>query len=298
MSEQMFILKDELYQNGMFPKIPEHHKRGSWFLLTDGINDDIIVSDNTTVRQIRQGKYKRLVEISQNSFVVEHEFDSSCKETTYTFNVKVKAKVYVSDPIEFYSNNKSIDIRAFFNNQFSLDVGRITRKYSILDYNGIDDELISALTSNQVTDILNAGLSYQISTVVTQPNEAAKKILKEIDDMNIRKRTTAIASSIAGGNKNKTYSDAIWEEAAKGNISDTEAIEKIEEYNKKSNEEKLETIKDLLKEGLISETISISQAQSLLPYQQTEKTDFEPFEETSQNDVFYNSIDELYPDEE
>lgn len=299
MNDQMFILKDEIYQNGLFPKIPEHHKKGSWFLLTEGINDDIIVTDNTTVKQIRQGKYKRLIEISKSAMVIEHEFDSSCQESSYTFSVKVKAKISVSDPVEFFGN-KNIDIKAFFNNQFSLDVGRITKKYSILDYSGLDDELISVLTSNQITDVTNTGLSYQIATVITQPNEEARKILKKIDDINIRRKTSKIVSAIAGENKYKTYSDAVWEEAAKGNISNEEAIEKIEGHNKKSNDDGFDTIIKLRNEGLITEAETIKQSQSLLPFQETKEAEYEDFHETSSDytDDSYSLIDEIYPDEE
>jgi len=189
---QMFVLKDEEYRNGNFPRIPEHNKRTSWVLLVDGTADDIIVDDRTTVKQIRQGRYRRLVEISRSPYSYEHEFTSSCKETSYTFNVRVKAKVLVDDPIDFYSNLRSIDIRAFFNNQFSLDVAKITRKYSIMEYSGIDDELTAALTSSHVIDA-TAGLSYQISSVITEPNAEAKALLKKKDDI------LYVKSNICGG---------------------------------------------------------------------------------------------------
>ena len=273
MNNPMFILKDEPYKNGLFPQIPDYHKRGSWFLLSEGVYDDVIVDDRTTVKQIRQGRYKKLVEISKVPLSYEHEFNSSCKETSYTFMVKVKAMVRVIDPIDLYNNINNLDIKAFFNNQFSLDVNKITRKYSILDYNGIDDDLTRELTSRQVADT-TTGLSYQISTVMTEPNAEARAILKRHDDINIQSitkkmemlassetkkleiitadATNTIAENIATKNRDKTYADALMEEVAHGNISRAEAILKIDEYNRKGFDGKLEELIRLREQGIIT----------------------------------------------
>lgn len=232
MGKPMFILNGESdqvgveYKCGMFPQIPDYHKHDSWFLLTEGVLDDIVVDDRTTVKQIRHGQYRRLVEVSRNTLVFAHTFNSNCQETSYTFKVTVKANVYVNDPVKFYTNVRNISVRDFLNNQFSLDVKAVTRKYSILNYNGIDDELTRVLTSSTVIDN-SSGLSYQITNVMTEPNDEAMKILKSRDDMAIKHEMTKIAGEIAGINKAKTYNEAIWEEAAKGNITDVEAIQRI-----------------------------------------------------------------------
>ena len=263
-SNQMFVLSETDYKNSPFAKIPEHSKRSSWFLLTGGTTDDIIVDDRTTVKQIWQGRYNKLVEISKNPLSYEHEFTSSCKETTYTFNVRVKAKVLVDSPIDFYSNVRNIDIRAFFNNQFSLDVAKITRKYSIMDYSKLDEELTQMLTSTHVADA-TTGLSYSISSVITEPNAEARKFLKEIDDMELRNKKKQMAGAIAGGNRGKTFEEAVWEENAQGLISDTEAIEKINDYGKKGYQDKIAMLLQLRNEGFITDADIAAQAQTLLP---------------------------------
>ncbi len=298
MTKPMFILNGENdkigveYKCGMFPKIPNYHKRDSWFLLTEGIMDDIVVNDHTTVKDIRRGQYKRLVEISRNTLVFSHTFDSNCRETSYTFKVTIKANVYVNDPIKFCANIRNISVRDFLNNQFSLDVKGVTRKYSILNYNGIDEELTRVLTASTISDD-TSGLSYQITTVMTEPNDEAMKILKNRDDMVIKNEMTAAAGKIAVLNKEKTYADAIWEEAAKGNITDIQAIKQIEEYEHKSSNDKLEMLLKLRNEGIISDTDILSQSQNFLPSSQLQTTSVKQIENKS-----INSIDILFDEED
>lgn len=270
MANPMFILNGEddqigiEYKNGLFPQIPNYHKSDSWFLLTDGITDDIIVDDKTTVKEIRRGQFKRLVEISRNTLVFTHTFNSNCRETSYTFKVIVKANVYVNDPIKFCANVRNISVRDFLNNKFSLDVKAITKKYSILNYNGIDEDLTRVLTASVVSDD-TSGLSYQVTTVMTEPNDEAMKILKNRDDMIIKHEMTMAAGEIALQSKVKTFSDVIWEEAAKGNISDVEAIQHIQEYERQSDDEKINTLVRLRDDGFITDTDISTQAKAFLP---------------------------------
>lgn len=74
--ENGLIISDEAYQNGFFPKVPKVGKRGSAYILTGGGENDIIVDDRTTSKQIRQGRYTRLVEISTLPYIKEIRFQS------------------------------------------------------------------------------------------------------------------------------------------------------------------------------------------------------------------------------
>ena len=275
MQGTMFILNGENgqigveYKNGLFPQIPNYHKRDSWFLLTEGITDDIIVDDRTTVREIRRGQYKRLVEISRNTLVYPHEFNSNCRETSYTFKVMIKANVYVNDPIKFCANAKNISVKDFLNNQFSLDVKAITRKYSILNYNGIDEELTRVLTASVVSDD-TSGLTYQVITVMT-----------------IKHEMTMAAGEIAMHHKTKTYADAIWEQAAQGIITDVEAIRSIEEYEKQNDNEKFNMLLKLRDEGFITDADISDQAQSFLQFSHSSNN-------KSLEQLDTSSVDELF----
>jgi hypothetical protein len=101
--------------------------------------------------------------------------------------------------------------------------------------------------------------------VITEPNAEARKFLKEIDDMERRNKKKQMAGNIAIGNRGKSFEEAIWEENAQGLISDTDAIEKINDYNRKGYQEKIAMLLQLRNEGFITDADIAVQAQTLLP---------------------------------
>jgi hypothetical protein len=275
MNSQIFILSDEVYNNGLFPQVPKYTKKDSWFVLAGGTGSDIIVDDRTTVKQIRQGRYKRLVEISQKSYSYIHTFNAPCKETSYTFKVTVKANVLIDDPIDFWGNSRNINAQDFFNNQFSLDVRRIARNYSILDYGSIDDDLMDTLPRTKVLDSAS-GLAYQIQTVETTPNEAALKVLEQKEKVGIENYLKkqemvgiadidAFSSKLAMQNSGISYEEAIWGEVATGKYSRVQAIEKIETYKNQTRQGKLQSMLELRQEGIVTDEDIESYKAALLP---------------------------------
>ena len=115
------ILSDSEYECNFFPQVPNYKKQGVAYILTEGVNDDIVIDDKTSPKQIRRGKYRRLVEIATNPYLKEIRFKSASKERSYTFDIYVKAVIQVKNPIVFY-NNKNLDVDAYFTNMFTLDV--------------------------------------------------------------------------------------------------------------------------------------------------------------------------------
>lgn len=248
--ENKLIKKEEPYQNGFFPQIPNYRKRGSAFILTNGCNDDIIVDDTTTAKQIRQGKYSLLVEISTLPYTKEIRFTSPSKETDYSFDVYVKAVIQVNDPLLFYEN-KNLDVDAYFDNLFSLDVRRITRKYSILDYGGMDDELTRKLSSYDTIDE-PTGFSYRISVVAATPGAKAQEYVHQFGkqqlDAELKRSARELISSFTG-----SYEEAIMTEVAEGKLSEAEAILKIQEYGESSFENHVSRLDELREKGFITD---------------------------------------------
>ncbi len=233
----------------MHPKVPKSEKQGVAVILTGGCKDDIVVDKYTTVKEIRQGKYTQLVEISTRSYIKEIKFHSPSKQTYYSFDVYVKGVIQVNDPIIFYKN-KNLDVDAYFNNLFSLDVKKVTRKYSILNYEGMDDELQQTLSSCTIDE--STGFVYQISVVDAAPGEEAKEYVRKYEKMllddTMRKQANDMAKSIT-----ITYKDAINSEVIEGNLTQTEAILKIEEYEKANYDEKIRRLDDLREKGVITD---------------------------------------------
>lgn len=289
------ILNETAYQNGLFPKIPNFEKRGSAFVLTNGFDDDILISERTTVKQIRKGKYTSLVEISVIPYVKEIRFTSPSKEASYSFDVYVKAVIQVKDPIRFYEN-RNLDVDAYFETLFLLDVKKITRCYSILDYNGLDDELTKKLSSYNTFDEAT-GFSYMISAVDAQPGAQAKAYVdqnsKQQLDIELKKNARELSKTLAGA-----YEDAIRTEVVEGKRTEAEAIIEIENYKKANFETHLKQYENLLEKGFITDSEARRSVRMALDSDEIEKQIGQ--QETYPNqgeDIFDLGMDQFYTEE-
>ena len=300
MARQMFIRSDGEYKNGLFPKIPNYLQDNAWYILTDGTRGDILINDRTTVNDIRNGHYRRLVLVSKTPEIVDHAFNTACKEMSYTLKIRIEAKVSVVDPIIYFHNIDRINIQTFLNTRFFVDVRRITKKYSILEYSEMEDELVEVLTMPTIEDD-QSGLSYSISKVAVEPNEQAREVLKNIDDMHIRNKTYEVAGNMGEANKHKTYDDAVRESAALGKISHEDAIIKIEEYRRGHFERSLAELKQMLDDDVISQEQyrEISQTMLLPPSpRMARRLRIEAEAKNNRKATYDADIDNLYNDQE
>lgn len=249
--ENKLIIKDSSYKNGFFPMIPNFRKRGSAFILTNGYMDDIVVNEHTTTKQIRQGKYTRLVEIATLPYIKEITFNSSSKEAAYSFDVYVKAVIQVSDPIRFYEN-KNLDIEAYFDNLLSLDVRKITRRYSILDFDCMDAELTEKLAAYNNFDE-SKGFNYQISAVAATPGKDAERYVHKHStqqlDIELKNSARKLSASIA-----KSYEEAIRTAIVEGAMTEVEGLLKIKEYENTNFDDQITRLQELRDKGIITDT--------------------------------------------
>lgn len=249
--QNQLIIKDEAYENGLFAKIPNYKKHGAAFILAGGSGNDIIVDDGTTAKEIRKGRYTRLIEISTLPYMKEIRFNAPSKENAYSFDVYVKAVIQVVDPIAFYEN-RNIDVDGYFNNLFSLDVKKVTRKYSILNYENMDEELTNKLSAYNTVD-RSIGFSYQVSVVSAEVGEKAREYVakqsKQQLDALLKQQVRELASSYSD-----SYEEAIRTEVAEGKITESEAILKIQEYNRNKAQETMNYIRELRDNDLITGT--------------------------------------------
>lgn len=248
--QNKMLLKDEAYQCGLFPRIPNFRKDGSAFVLADGSNDDLLITERTTTREIRQGRYTRLVEISTRPYLTEVQFNASAREQAYSFDVYVKAVIQVVDPITFY-RNRNIDVDAYFNQLFSIDVKQITRQYSILNYDGLDQELTQKLSAYNNVDS-NTGFSYQVSKVDAHPGGAAQEYVSRASKQQLEASLRSQASELARA-LTSDYAEAIMMEVAEGKISHQEAILKIEAHKDSRFDKAISDATTLIDKGLLSE---------------------------------------------
>lgn len=247
--ENKLIIKEEAYQRNYFRPLPKFDKRGSAFLFTGGSSNDIIVNENTTTKEVRKGRYTKLVEISTLPYLKEIRFHSPSKESAYSFDVYVKAVIQVVDPILFYQN-KNIDVDAYFDNLFSLDVRKVTKGYSILDYDGMDDTLTQKLSSYNTIDE-TTGFNYRISVVDATPGEKARQYVdqysKQLLDAGLKNNARKLSSTYS-----TIYEDAVMTEVAEGKLTESDAILKIEEYKTMNFENQVKRLEELREKDLIT----------------------------------------------
>lgn len=248
--QNKMILKVENYKNGLYPEIPNCRKQGSAFVLAEGVNDDIVVNENTSSKQIRKGKYKKLIEISTHSYMKEIRINSISKENAYSFEVYIKAVIQVKDPIKFYENI-NLDIDAYFENLLSMDVRKITRKYSVLDYEGMDDELFRKLSSYSTVDG-EIGFAYSISVVDAVPGKTAQEYVERVSKQQLEAKIKDKARTLLT-TYTSDYEQAIMTEVIEGKLSETEAIIKIKEYKNRDVKEKTERMEEFLQKGLLTD---------------------------------------------
>lgn len=248
--ENELIIKEEKYQNGFFPKVPNVRKHGSAFILTGGCDNDIIVDDYTTARKIRQGKYTKLAEISTLPYMKEIRFNAPSEELHYSFDVYVKAVIQINDPLVFYKN-RNIDVDAYFTTLFSMDVKKITREYSILEYNGLDEALTFKLSSYNTIDE-STGFSYQISAVDAVPGVKAAEYVRKYGEQQLGAKLKKNARNLMG-DFTTDYKEAIMTEVAEGKLTETQAILKIREYESLDYEEQIARLEALREKGFLTD---------------------------------------------
>lgn len=249
--ENSLIVNEENFEGGLFVKVPNYKKDYSAFILTGGVGNDLVIDDMTTTKQIRKGQYKKLVEVSTAPYIKEIKFSVISKEVAYSFDVYVKAVIQVEDPLTYY-RNRNLDVDAYFNNLLSMDVKRITRKYSILNFDGMDDELVNTLAAYNTFD-KDTGFRYQISSVDATPGEKAANYVEK------QSRQKLDADIIRSGHKlaknvSTSYEEAIKAAVINREITELEAFEKLDAYNSASINKIMNTYQEFRNQGMLTDS--------------------------------------------
>lgn len=287
--ENILIINEEEYQGGFFPQIPKYNKHGSAYILTGGVCNDIVIDERTTTKEIRKGKYTKLVEISTRPYMREIRFGAASKDKAYSFDVYVKATIQVTDPILFYQN-KNIDVEGYFNNLFSMDVRKITKSYSILEYDGMDDELKRMLSSSNTVD--NAtGFTYRINVVDATPGEKARNYVEQYSkqqlDAELKRRARELKGSYS-----TDYKEAIMTEVVEGKKTEAEALIEIENYEEGNFEKIINRLEVLRERGLITDRDAKRYVMPTLNYTGINQADNSSNQEESISGKFNQFYDE------
>ncbi|OJV62990.1 MAG: hypothetical protein BGO41_09810 [Clostridiales bacterium 38-18] len=246
----IFINKILPFKNGLFVSKPNIEKGNLIFLLVDGKNEDLLVNERTSIKQIRDGKYTKLIEIINYPITKEIKITAPAKENSYNFLITLNLTLEHTSPF-LVLQNKTLIIEDFLHNQLSLEVRRITKMYSVLDFGMLGDQLTEKLMYPTQLEP-DVGVKYRVSSVTANLSEEALKFLRKQDDIElgaeIRKKESSIGSSLI-----TNFRTAIGAQIARGEISEEEAVYKIEEYESNHFHKDLDKYMKLVKGNIYTE---------------------------------------------
>jgi hypothetical protein len=190
------------------------------------------------------------VEVSTLAYLKEITINSPSKDMAYSFDIYIKAVIQVKNPIVCYIN-KNLDIDTYFNKLLSLDVNKITRRYSILDFNDLDDVLFLKLSQYSNVDY-SVGFSYQISAVSAKPGVDAQDYVYKQSTQRLNMELKNDARKLIEFLTND-YVQAVQTEVVEGKLTEEEGIIKIMEFKKLSYNDQLKRLEDLREKGFLTD---------------------------------------------
>lgn len=132
-----------------------------------------------------------------------------------------------------------------------MDVKKITRKYSILEFDGMDEELTNRLSSYHTSDE-TTGFSYCVSAVDADPGEKAKEYVEQYSKQELEANLKMNARKFVDAYSNN-YEEAVLTEVVEGKCSELDAILKIDSYKDHSFNKQMDKIESLREKGFITD---------------------------------------------
>lgn len=255
------------YKNGFFPIIPTPTKGVAILLQSSKSNRIIEMKSWVTPREISAGKYDKQIEITLSDRVYNISLKSMSIEKIYWFNVDIKVKIRIINPLEYYESNVN-NLSEYLSDHLEKRIKNQTKFIPILEYDKVDDDIYDELSKNDCTlDFIQ----YKILNVKCSPCEKALGYIEDIQTHEIKvlseKNKNQIVAEIekdknklAGEIANANIPSIIFSQVVEGKISQEEAIIKIKKLEKEKMNDTIDSIKarikfvrDLNEEGVITD---------------------------------------------
>lgn len=247
------------YKCGQFPKFPEMID-GQDTLLINEKGGVCLVNDHLTIKDIRKGKYNRVVRISTLPRSCDISFTSISKDKPYEFDITIGVKYYAENSVTYYTNKESIDISDCIKNMLSRIIIPIAKQYELTD-DSIDEAILNELSGNEYK-LESLGIIYSVISANVKPASNAIGFLKQISDAKINVRIEKNKIEEANKLTECNMELAIMSKVVSGEMDTQTAIEAIRNSNRKEGFNKLEDIervisfiRNLQENNLISDDI-------------------------------------------
>ena len=253
MEQLNFILSDEPLKMGRFSTIPAYSSESEFVVLAKGISSDIAINTHTTSKDVRKGKFSRVIRISKGALSHQLTLKSPCREITYQFLITITSDVRVSDPIKYCNSRLTTGSRNFIEGALLNQIQETTMNYSMFEYGDMQSELTRTFLTKEYED-KTEGLIYEIVSLKAQPDTDMANSIRERDNMYRSMEIKRMAAQIADEIKYKSYEDVIMEEIAQNKISHEEGLNKINAFQNSDFNSKLLLYQQLHKEGSFSDS--------------------------------------------
>lgn len=237
------IISEMEYNGGLFPKIPDRVS-GQDTLLVNSQGIARKVDDKLTTKDIRVGKYNKIVRISTVPNSLDISLKAVSKNKPYEFVIMIGVEYYVKDSVVFYMNRELYDVSNSIGTALSRIINPIAKQYELTD-DCIDDALMSKL-SEQEYYFEALGIIFFVRSADAEPSEDATKFLKQMSDATLNVRVEQHKAVEAEKLTARNMESAIMTKVASGEIDMKTALEKLSDSNRTEGLNKIEDIKRLI----------------------------------------------------
>lgn len=251
------IVSEMAYNGGLFPKIPDRVS-GQDTLLVNSQGIARKVDDKLTTKDIRLGKYNKIVRVSTVPNSLDILLKAVSKNKPYEFAITIGVEYHVKDSVIFYMNKELHDVSNSISTALTRIINPIAKQYELTD-DCIDDALLNKLSGGEYSlDAL--GITYSVLSADAEPAENATTFIKQMSDATLNVRVEQHKAVEAEKLTTRNMESAIMTKVASGEMDMKTALETLSNSNRTDGLNKIEDIErliefvqNLLKNNLITD---------------------------------------------
>jgi len=238
------ITNEAEYRGGFFPKIPPRVPGQDTLLINaDGIPQ--LVTDYTTVRDIRRGNFNNVVRVSTSQFSVDIFLNEVSENAPFKFDIKIGVECKVYNSVAYYMSHKAYILEDSISRALSRIVSPEARRFQLTD-NSVSYEIMKTLQSKGIITIEALGVQFFVDALDVNPDAEAEGFVKDMSVTTLKSR--AQQHSIKEGAQFATMSmeGAIMQQVAESKITMEDAIIKLRQSNRGEGYNNLEDMERVI----------------------------------------------------
>ncbi len=238
------IASEMAYNGGLFPKIPDR-VNGQDTLLVNSQGIARKVDDWLTTKDIRIGKYNKIVRISTVPNSLDISLKAVSKNKPYEFKISIGVEYRVIDSVVFYMNRKLYDVSDIISTTLMRIINPIAKQYELTD-DCIDNALFKKLSGYEYS-LEALGIIYSVHSTDAEPSENAAMFIKQMSDATLNVRVEHHKAIEAEKLTARNMESAIMAKVASGELDMKTALETLSNSNRTEGLNKIDDVERLIK---------------------------------------------------